>query len=158
MHLLRFDGSAKSKGSRVLTKFLCENIREKLKWKGLSLSAPKQKRCALWLFYHQMTNSSLCAGRGRRCISEHRGPTTTSHTCLSDEHDATQSWLHSSGTDQLLACIPVLISLAYLYHSTFYPSTKNKKFSGWTFTSITHVSYSQLHLLYQERYLHSTST
>lgn len=55
---MNVDGSAKSKSSsRVLTKFLRENIREKLKCKGLSLSAPKQKRRALWLFYHQMTNS-----------------------------------------------------------------------------------------------------
>lgn len=46
----------------------------------------------------------------------------------------------------------------YQYHSTVYPSTKNKKFSRWTFTSITHVSYNQLHLLYQERKPHSTST
>lgn len=45
MHLLRFDGSAKSKGSTVLTKFLCENIREKVKWKGLSFCSKIEKMC-----------------------------------------------------------------------------------------------------------------
>lgn len=87
----------------------------------------------------------------------HKRARSTSHTCLSNKQNATYSWLHSSGTDQLVACIPVLIFLAYLYHSTFYPSTKNKKFSRWTFTSITHVSYNQLDLLCRKRYLHSTS-
>lgn len=37
------------------------------------------------------------------------------------------------------------------------PQQRNKKFSRWTFTSLTHVSYNPLYLLYGERYLHSTS-
>lgn len=41
-------------------------------------------------------------------------------------------------SDKFLACIPIiLIFLAYLYHSTFYHSTKSKKISKWTFIHIT---------------------
>lgn len=60
--MINIDVSVKSKGSGVLTYFLCKNIREKLNWKGLSLSAPKQQRCVIWLFCHQMTDSYVQKG------------------------------------------------------------------------------------------------
>lgn len=43
-----------------------KNITEKLKWKGLSLSAPKYKRYEFWLFHHQTTDSYV--QRERECI------------------------------------------------------------------------------------------
>lgn len=47
-------------------------------------------------------------------------------------------------------------SISILLYSLSF--SKEQKFSRWTFASITHVNYNQLHLLHQERYLHSTST
>lgn len=112
--------------------------------KGLSLSAPKY-RCVFWLFYHQMTtNSTQSEGEGAYESTQDQLPPDTL------VYQINRMLPHSSGTDQLLACIPVLIFLAYLYHSTFYPSTKNKKFSRWTFPSLTHVSWTNF-ICYMEK-------
>lgn len=123
--------------------FLCKNIREKLKWKGLSLSAPKYKRCVFWLFLSP-NGWQLWAGKRMRhkkaCKTHQQQPRlsvrwTRCHLSLGSTHlEQTSLW-------------PAFqLSQAYLYHSTFHPSTKNQEFSRWTFANVT-VNYNQLHRL-----------
>lgn len=57
LEIINVDASTKGKGSRAVTQLLRRNIRDKLRWKGLPLAAPKYKRRVFWLFYHQMTDS-----------------------------------------------------------------------------------------------------
>lgn len=132
--------------------FLCKNIREKLKWKGLSLSALKYKRCVFWLFlspndWQLWVEKRMC--HKKACKTKHHQPRlsvrwTRCHLSLGSIHlEQTSFW-------------PAFqLSQAYLYYSTSHPSTKNQKFSRWTFANVT-VNYNQLHRLYQ--HLHPTST
>lgn len=147
---------AKSKGRRILIQFLCKNIREKLKWKGLSFSAPKQKRYEFWLFHHQMTDSYVQKENVYKRVqgTDHHQPHSSVRwtwcylVLVAPNRNRRAFGLHSSSN---FPSIPILLYFLPL-------NKKTKSLAGGPFTHINTLATNRFIGLCQEKYLYFTTT
>lgn len=148
------DGNAKARGNKDAHVISLRNDHRKLQIEKLPLPTPKYESVNSGYFITKWLAAVWKENTHHERTQDQPLPVTLvyqmnmmllSLSCIHVER--TSSGLHSSSH---FPHIPLSLSV--------YPWTKNKKFSRWTFTSITHVSHNQLQLFYQESYPHSTST